>query len=67
MEEQFKKNKNKKIALEKVDSDEDNNPEGIAKDEEPIAPEDTDMTSVSEASVVVGSPGTSGNVERLQD
>ncbi|XP_049870648.1 uncharacterized protein LOC126370048 isoform X2 [Pectinophora gossypiella] len=70
MEEQFKKNKNKG-ANEKMDSEESSEDstekelETTSQKSEEIS--DDDLGNVSEANVHVGSPGTSGNVERLQD
>lgn len=73
MEEQFRKNKNKQKAADKSDSDEkdESNEESSEKEsdmtEKHLDSENSEVATVSEASVVVQSPGTSGNVERLQD
>ncbi|XP_053606016.1 uncharacterized protein LOC128672721 [Plodia interpunctella] len=64
MEEQFKKNK-KKTASEKID---DGESEESGEPESTDAPDHDDKTNtVSEASVIVGTPGSSGNVERLSE
>ncbi|KAI8420945.1 hypothetical protein MSG28_008099 [Choristoneura fumiferana] len=70
MEEQFKKNKNKQSASEKIDSDENSSSEDSSEKGSAIGEEQTEtseVSGVSEASVVVASPGTSGNVQRLED
>ncbi|XP_026330252.1 uncharacterized protein LOC113237799 [Hyposmocoma kahamanoa] len=73
MEEQFKKNKNKQKAADKSDSDEkdesneDSNEKQSDATEKQVDSENSEVATVSEASVIVQSPGTSGNVERLQD
>ncbi|CAH2981764.1 unnamed protein product [Chilo suppressalis] len=68
MEEQFKKNKNKQSASEKMDSDEtESSTEDSSEVETSSEQAPVDKNAVSEASVIVGTPGTSGNVERLQD
>lgn len=71
MEEQFRKNKNKQSAAEKMDSEdetstEDSSEKEVENSNEP-AEDDKKTSAVSEASVIVGSVGASGNVERLQD
>ncbi|XP_060802294.1 uncharacterized protein LOC106137622 [Amyelois transitella] len=68
MEEQFKKNKNKKTASDKMD-DEDTE-DSSETPETTSAPDHDDVNTanvVSEASVIVATPGSSGNVERLSD
>uniref|UniRef100_A0A2A4JQW1 Chitin-binding type-2 domain-containing protein n=1 Tax=Heliothis virescens TaxID=7102 RepID=A0A2A4JQW1_HELVI len=75
MEEQFKKNKNKQSASEKTDSDEEESDDSSesstetedSSEEKISEPSKAGEGAVSEASVVVGSPGESGKVERLQD
>nr|XP_021195849.2 uncharacterized protein LOC110380249 [Helicoverpa armigera] len=75
MEEQFKKNKNKQSASEKTDSDEEESDDSgessteteDSSEEKNSEPSKAGEGAVSEASVVVGSPGESGKVERLQD
>lgn len=69
MEEQFRKNKNKQAA-EKIDSDEEKD-ESSEDTITTIAPDISNINSdeknsLSEVNIVVQSPGTSGNVERLQ-
>lgn len=69
MEEQFRKNKNKQTAEDKIDSEEEKNESG----EDNVTTEATDINDrssseksyVSAAHIVVESPGMSGNVERL--
>lgn len=68
MEEEFKKNKNKQSASEKMDSDEEESEESDeGSSEKEDSGEKKGESEVSEASVVLGSPGESGKVERLQD
>ncbi|CAG9787258.1 unnamed protein product [Diatraea saccharalis] len=67
MEEQFKKNKHKQSASEKMDSDGTDNSKEDSSEIESSTEQVPEKNAVSEASVIVGSPGTSGNVERLQD
>ncbi|KAJ8724468.1 hypothetical protein PYW08_015942 [Mythimna loreyi] len=76
MEEEFnKKKKNKQSASEKMDSDEESEDSGEGSSEkEESSEQDSDASkekgeegAVSEASVVLGSPGETGKVERLQD
>ncbi|XP_063827508.1 titin [Ostrinia nubilalis] len=71
MEEQFRKNKNKQSASDKMDSGEESSSEDSSEAETESSSEaavDVAKTvAVSEASVIVQSPGASGNVERLQD
>ncbi|XP_075976052.1 uncharacterized protein LOC142976523 [Anticarsia gemmatalis] len=76
MEEEFKKNKNKQAASEKMDSDEDKSDESSEdsneKDSSSEETADDDNNTASEnsadePSVIVESPGTSGNVERLHE
>ncbi|XP_034828423.1 uncharacterized protein [Maniola hyperantus] len=64
MEEQFKKNKNKKGASDKIDSDESTE---NSSTEENGSIEQSSETSINQANVIVESPGSSGNVQRLQD
>ncbi|XP_023934918.1 uncharacterized protein LOC112043642 [Bicyclus anynana] len=64
MEEQFKKNKNKKVASDKADSDESDETDNSTEE---TASEEATEPSVHQANVVVESPGSSGNVQRLQD
>ncbi|XP_050348990.1 uncharacterized protein LOC126772640 [Nymphalis io] len=67
MEEQFKKNKNKKIASDKNDNEDQ--PTSNESTENSSAEENVgiDKTLVSQADVIVESSGNSGNVQRLQD
>lgn len=73
MEEQFKKNKNKQSVSEKMDSDEEGSESVDDSTEKDSSSQDTGSTDRSgdaadtfnEPSVIVESPGTSGNVERL--
>lgn len=68
MEEQFRKNKNKQSASDKMDSDEtEDSTEDSSEAAAESSSEAAKTSSVSEASVIVDSPGASGNVERLQD
>ncbi|CAH2085558.1 unnamed protein product [Euphydryas editha] len=68
MEEQFKKNKNKKLASEKIDSDEESNStETTEKDKPAEGSPGIDKILVNQADVIVESSGNSGNVQRLQD
>ncbi|XP_072929221.1 uncharacterized protein [Epargyreus clarus] len=75
MEEQFKKNKNKQTAKDKVDSNEDDSSENSSEEKDStVSSTDTSLNSdksvesdVGRADVVIDSPGTSGNVERLQE
>ncbi|XP_028033326.1 uncharacterized protein LOC114245378 [Bombyx mandarina] len=69
MEEQFKKNKNKQNASEKIDADEDENSKASEEDTDDSKSGDANdkLSTVNTASVIVESPGTSGNVERLHE
>lgn len=75
MEEQFKKNKNKQSASEKIDSDEkeseqsdDDSSESNSNNKMTDDETKQDSGNVgNEPSVIVESPGTSGNVERLHE
>ncbi|KAG7310029.1 hypothetical protein JYU34_004562 [Plutella xylostella] len=70
MEEQFKKNKHKQTAAEKADSEDETSTEDdedTTMSEEGEDKNENEESGVSESSVVVGSPGTSGNVERLEE
>lgn len=74
MEEQFKKNKKKQAtASDKMDTDtsDDSREDSNEKVSEGASPPDSQdgnkMSDVSEASVIVETPGTSGNVERLSE
>ncbi|KAJ2947454.1 hypothetical protein O0L34_g17238 [Tuta absoluta] len=67
MEEQFKKNKKAKEKMDTVDEDEASDGSTEKQESEEIQDGREEVASVSEASVLVESPGTSGNVERLQD
>ncbi|CAB3250671.1 unnamed protein product [Arctia plantaginis] len=74
MEEQFKKNKNKQSVSEKMDSGEEESASVDDSTEKDSSSQDTGSTersgdavdTVNEPSVILESPGTSGNVERLQ-
>lgn len=68
MEEQFKKNKNKKVASEKLDSDEESTSTETTEKEGPTeGSSGIDKTLVNQADVIVESSGNSGNVQRLQN
>ncbi|XP_061704634.1 uncharacterized protein LOC133515993 [Cydia pomonella] len=69
MEEQFKKNKNKSTASEKIDSDGNVSTEVSSEKSSEESDEQTDKSevSVNESSVIVASPGSSGNVQRLEE
>lgn len=71
MEEEFKKNKNKKGEKESSQSEEKDSSESKETEEKLIESSQRavngSLSTISEASVVVQSPGTSGNVERLQE
>lgn len=77
MEEQFKRNKNKQSASEKIDSDESDSSEDSTDSNEKDSSDSSEETDSDKhtgdenpsggPSVIVESPGTSGNVERLHE
>ncbi|CAK1544010.1 unnamed protein product [Leptosia nina] len=67
MEEQFKKNKNKHTASEKIDnSDEDASSENVPESSTE-SKGDIEGRAVNEGGVIIESAGSTGNVERLQE
>ncbi|CAH0723786.1 unnamed protein product, partial [Brenthis ino] len=67
MEEQFKKNK-KKLASDKTDSDDETqSDEKNASTEYSPVSDKKDESTVNRADVIIETPGSSGNVQRLQD
>lgn len=67
MEEQFKKNK-KKLASDKTDSDDETqSDEKNASTEYSTVGDKKDESTVNRADVIIETPGSSGNVQRLQD
>lgn len=64
MEEQFKKNKKKKVASDKIDTDESTEKDSSSDENASV---EVAESAVNRGNVIVESPGSSGNVQRLQD